>query len=219
MNAMKVEKDNARAAALFRQALALDPTHEDSLYYLAACLASVGETDAALAQLAKLKTLNPQSQRAFAQWGTLRALSAKSDADLEAAETSLARAHAINPEETGALLILGEVALLRGDTRLAGERLTAACRTNPKAVGGFFLCGYLAWKRGDDTAARQFLQDARTALGKEWQPKGATSEGDVNQKQHVEKTPLTRHWESWDGSAEPSRSFAKLDAFLKSQRP
>ena len=218
MNAMKVEKDNAKAAALFRQALTLDPAHEDSLYYLAACLAGQGDTEGALAQLAELKRLNSQSQRAFAQWGTLRALSAKSAADLEAAETSLARAHAINPEETGALLVLGEVALLRGNATLADERLAAACRTNPKAVGGFFLRGYLAWKRGDEASAKKFLEDTRTALGKEWQPRGATSEGDVKKKQHVENTPLTHFWESWDGSTEPARSFAKLDASLKKQR-
>ncbi len=216
MNAMKVEKDNARAIGLFREALALDPAHEDSLYYLATCLASTGDTGGALTTLAKLKRISPQSQRAFAQWGNLRAISAKSPADLQAAEESLARAHAINPEETGALLILGEVALLRGDHKLADERLAAACRTNPKAVGGFFLRGYLAWKRGNDAGAKKLLEETRTALGKEWQPKGATSEGDVKQKQHVEKTPLTRFWESWDGSIEPARAFAGPDEHLQS---
>lgn len=218
MNAMKVEKDNQKAIPLFRESLALNPGHEDSLYYLATCLASQGDTDGALAQLAELKRLNSQGQRAFAQWGTLRAISAKSPADLQAAEESLARAHAINPEETGALLVLGEVALLRGDTKLADERLAAACRTNPKAVGGFFLRGYLAWKRGDAAAATQLLEDTRTALGKEWQPKGATSEGDVKQKQHVEKTPLTHFWEGWDGSNNLDRSFGALDVALQALR-
>ena len=218
MNAMKVEKDNTKAIPLFREALALDPAHEDSLYYLATCLASQGDTDGALAQLAELKRLNSQGQRAFAQWGTLRAISAKSPADLQAAEESLARAHAINPEETGALLVLGEVALLRGDTKLADERLAAACRTNPKAVGGFFLRGYLAWKRGDKIAATKLLEDTRTALGKEWQPKGATSEGDVKQKQHVEKTPLTHFWEGWDGGSDCERSFNALEAALRTRQ-
>lgn len=217
MNAMKVEKDNTKAIPLFREALALNPTHEDSLYYLATCLASQGDTDGALAQLAELKRISPQSQRAFAQWGTLRAISAKSPADLQAAEESLARAHAINPEETGALLVLGEVALLRGDTKLADERFIAACRTNPKAVGGFFLRGYLAWKRGDKIAATKLLEDTRTALGKEWQPKGATSEGDVKQKQHVEKTPLTQFWEGWNGAVYLDRSFGALDVYLRSR--
>ena len=218
MNAMKVEKDNAKALALFREALTLNPAHEDSLYYLATCLASAGDTEGALAQLAELKRVNSQSQRAFAQWGTLRALTATSPADLQAAEESLARAQAINPEETGALLVLGEVALLRGDPKLADERLAAACRTNPKAVGGLFLRGYLAWKRGNNAAAKQFLTNARTALGPDWQPKGATSEGDVKQKQHVEKTPLTRFWEGWNGSPDESPAFAALDAFLQSKR-
>ena len=219
MNAMKVEKDNAKAIPLFRAALALNPAHEDSLYYLAACLAGQGDADSALAQLAELKRISPQSQRAFAQWGTLRALSARSPADLQAAEESLARAHAINPEETGALLVLGEVALLRGDAQLAEERLAAACRTNPKAVGGFFLRGYLAWKRGDDPGAKKLLEDTRAALGPDWQPKGATSEGDVKQKQHVEKTPLTQFWEGWGGEIEPVRSFANLDTFVNAPRP
>jgi hypothetical protein len=111
---------------------------------------------------------------------------------------------------------LGEVALLRGDMKLAEERLAAACRTNPKAVGGFFLRAYLAWKRADDARAKKLLEETRAALGKEWQPKGATSEGDVKQKQHVEKTPLTHFWEGWDGSTEPARSFGTLDSFLKS---
>ena len=140
---------------------------------------------------------------------------AQTPADLDAAEKSLERAHALNPEETGALLVLGEISLLRGDAAKADERLTAACRTNPRAVGGCFLRGYLAWKHGDDAAARKLLEDTRTALGKDWQPKGSTSEGDVKQKQHVETTPLTRYWEAWDGSPEPARSFAKLDDHLE----
>jgi tetratricopeptide (TPR) repeat protein len=219
MNAMKIEKDNAKAIGLFRAALALDPNHEDSRYYLGLCLASQNDLDGALAQLDELKRINPQSHRAFQQSGVLRARFARASADLDAAEQSLERAHALNPEETGALLVLGEISLLRGDTAQADQRLAAACRTNPRAVGGFFLRAYLAWRRGDDPAAKKLLEEARAALGKDWQPKGATSEGDVKQKQHVETTPLARFWEDWDGAAEPSRSFAKLDPFLKTQRP
>jgi hypothetical protein len=40
MNAMKVENDNPKAIALFREAFALNPSHEDSHYYLGLCLAS-----------------------------------------------------------------------------------------------------------------------------------------------------------------------------------
>jgi tetratricopeptide (TPR) repeat protein len=211
MDAMKIERDNLKAIRLFREAIALNPKHEDSRYYLGLCLASQGDTDGALDALAELQELSPHSHRAWQQWGVVRAQTASSDADLATAEQALQRAHAINPEETGALLVLGEVALLRGNRPLADERLAAATRTNPKAVGGFFLLGYLAWKRGDDTTARQFLEQARAALGPDWQPQGATSEGDVLQKQHVEKTPLASYWETWNGQSEPDTAFRALD--------
>jgi tetratricopeptide (TPR) repeat protein len=217
MNAMKVEQNNTRAATLFREAIALNPKHEDSRYYLGLCLASQGDTDGALAALAELQQLNPQSHRAWQQWGVVRAIFAKTDADLAAAEQALQRAHSINPEETGALLVLGEIALLRGDRQLAEERLAAATHTNPKAVGGFFLRGYLAWKRGGIETAKQFLEQARKALGPDWQPKGATSEGDVKRKQHVENSPLAEFWVNWNGQTEPAAAFVALDQRLTKQ--
>ena len=214
MNALKVEHDHGRAAALFREAIALNPAHEDSRYYLGLCLASQGDVDGALAALADLQKLNPQSHRAWQQWGVLRAIFARSGADLAAAEQALQRAHGLNPEETGALLVLGEVALLRGDRPLADERLAAATRTNPKAVGGFFLRGYVAWKRGDAPAARRFLELARGALGPDWQPKGATSEGDVKRRQHLETSPLADCWLHWNGALDPATAFPDLDRRL-----
>ncbi|MEK7685893.1 MAG: FG-GAP-like repeat-containing protein [Verrucomicrobiota bacterium] len=218
MNAMKVDKNIPKAIQLFRQALELNPRHEDSRYYLGQCLAAQGDAPGALAQLEELTRINPQSHRGFQQWGTLRAIFAQSDADLAAAEKSLAKAHSLNPEETGALLVLGEVSLLRHDLKMAEQRLADACATNPKAVAGFFLRGYLAWKRGDQAGAEEWLKKTREALGQDWQPQGSTSEGDVQHKQHVEKTPLTRFWERWDGTADPANSFAALEAFLKGQR-
>lgn len=215
MNALKVEKDIPKAARLFRAALELNPDHEDSRYYLAACLAAGEDWEGAMSQLRELLRINPMSHRGHSQLGLLRATSAKSRADLEAAEASLERAHAINPEETGALLVLGETALLRGDLNKADARLSAASRTNPKAAGGFFLRGYIAWKHGDPTRAVDHLRQAREALGKDWQPKGATSEGDVRQKHHLEQSPLTRFWQEWDGRDDVASAFAALEAHLK----
>lgn len=215
MDALKVEKDYPKAIQLFRAALALDPKHEDSHYYLAHCLAAQGDVTKALAQLEELQRINPQSHRAFKQWGRLRALFANGDADLAAAEKSLETAHALNPEETGALLVLGEISLLRGDLAKAEERLSAACRSNPKAVGGFFLRGFLAWKRGELPQAETLLGETRTALGKDWQPAGTTSEGDVQRKQHAEPSPLARYWEQWNGVPDPAKTYAALDARLR----
>jgi tetratricopeptide (TPR) repeat protein len=215
MNAMKIERDYTNAIRLFRVALSLDPQHEDARYYLGQCLAMEGDAAGALKQFGELTRLNPHSHRGFQQWGVVRACSAACAADLAEAEQSLARAQALNPEETGALLVLGEVALMRGDLPKAEERLRAVCQTNVKSVGALFLRGYLAWKKGEPAQSRAFLQSARDALGKAWQPQGATSEGDVKTKQHIESTPLARYWTQWNGEVDPDKAFSPLENYLK----
>jgi tetratricopeptide (TPR) repeat protein len=214
MNAAKVERDNPKAVRLFRAALELDPDHEDAHYYLGQCLAAEGDVEGALTQFKELTRINPHSHRGFQQWGVLRACNARSGADLAAAEKSLERAHDLNPEETGALLVLGEVSLMHGDAPEAEERLQAVSQTNTKSVGAYFLRGYLAWRSGDQSQARSLLTAARLALGKDWQPKGATAEGDVRHKQHVEASPLVHFWEHWDGADDPDKAFSPLAAYL-----
>ncbi|MGB5880785.1 MAG: tetratricopeptide repeat protein, partial [Thermoanaerobaculia bacterium] len=217
MDAVKIEGDLPKAIGLFRQALTLDPQHEDSRYYLANCLAAEGDLDGALAELDTMRRLSPGSHRAHKQWGVLRAMTAESDADLEAAERALARALYINQEATGSLLVLGEIALMRGDRALADERLAQATRTNPKAVGGFFLRGYIAWKDGESADAGRHREAALAARGPEWKPEGTVAEGDVASRMHREVTPLSLYWESWDGTPDPQTAFADLDSYLVSR--
>ena len=214
MNAVKVENDHAKAVGLFRSALVLNPGHEDSHYYLAQSLASLNDAEGAIEELRTLTRLNPQSHRAYQAWGSLRAVFARNAADLAEAAQALNRARAINPEETGALAVLAEVCVLQGLLEEANGHLVTVCRTNPRAAASWFLRGFVAWKRGDELSARQFLGESRNALGKEWQPKGATSEGDVKRKQHAEKTPLNRFFETWTGAPDPATAFAELDRHL-----
>jgi enediyne biosynthesis protein E4 len=214
MDAIKKEGDPAKAEGHFRRALALDPAHEDARYYLAASLVAQRETAEALENLRELARRNPQSHRAFKRWGTLEALAATSPAELEEAARALERALELNQEETGSLLVLGELALMRGEAALAAQRLEWACRTNPKAVGGFFLRGYVAWKDGDAKAAAALLDQTRQALGPEWKPQGMVSEGDTTRTMHEDETPLARFWRAWDGQPDPESAYAALDAFL-----
>jgi tetratricopeptide (TPR) repeat protein len=215
MQALKADRDCPKAITLLREALSYDPAHEDGLYYLGNCLAAQGDVAGALAQYEQITQRNAQSHRGFARWGTLRAITAGSAGDLTRAEQALDQAYRLNPEETGALLSLGEVALMRGRRAVAQQRLTSVCQTNARATGAFFLLGYLRWTQGDTAGARHHLQDARTSLGTEWKPSGSTAEGDVARKAHEETTPLSRFWERWDGGLAPERAYARLDAFLK----
>ena len=215
MDAMKIDRDPAKAAGLFRQALELDPQHEDAHYYLANALVSLGGTDEALEHLRRLTEINPQSHRGHKRWGTLRALTAEGDEHLEQAAAALERALELNQEETGSLLVLAEIDLLRGDAERARQHLEWATRTNPRAVGGQFLRGYLAWKAGDEAEARERLEAAREGLGPDWVPAGAVAEGDTEETMHVEESPLARFWRSWDGEPRPETAYAPLDAFLE----
>jgi tetratricopeptide (TPR) repeat protein len=215
MDAMKRDRDLARAAQLFREALAIDPHHEDSHYYLANCLAAQGDVPGAIAELDILAHGNPQSHRAFQRKGELLAASASTRAQLEAARAPLNAALRLNSEETGTLVLLGEVALGLGDLSGAGERFAHACQANPRAANAWFFRGYIAWKRRDSSRAAAMLSAVRKALGPDWKPSGAVLEGDVKRRMHNESGFLSVFLQTWDGSAAPDRAYAPLDQYLR----
>ena len=216
MAALKRSGDCAGSIPLFEAALAIDPTHQDARYYLANCLATEGDPTRALAELGQLRRQNPESQRAHRQWALLKAIHATSRSDLEAAEAAALRALEVNQEETGSLLLLGEIALLRGDNTLADERLELATRTNHRAIGGFYLRGYIAWREGRTDEGVALLEAAHGARGDEWKPEGTVAEGDVGRQMHRETSPLSRYWATWDGTPNPDAAYRDLAAHVDS---
>ena len=218
MDALKRDGDLERAAGLLRRALVLDASHEDTRYYLGNALAAGGDPEAALEQFDRLRRDSPQSHRAHARWGTLRAETAGAAPQLAAADEALATAHALNPEETGVLLAMGEVGLLQNDLTKAEQRLVDVTRSNSRSAHALFLRGYIRWKRGHAAAAAQLLERCRAALGPDWKPAGTTAEGDVKRQAHSEHTPLARFVEEWSGSGDPAAAYASLDRHLRDYR-
>jgi tetratricopeptide (TPR) repeat protein len=189
-NDARLRPDCASAARLYEEALALDPRHEDALYYLGQCRRDLGQPEAARAAFERLVEVNPASARGHLALGALLSSpDAKEPMDLEAAEAHLRRAHEINGEETGPVVRLGEVLIVRGRDAEAREWLEAALRTNPKSVEAAFLAGFVAWDGGSGEVA-PLARRVREAAKVVAPVKGVLSEGDRRDAKHVAAPPL-----------------------------
>jgi tetratricopeptide (TPR) repeat protein len=218
MDAMKRDRDLLRAAMLFREALAINPGHEDSHYYLANSLAAQGDVPGAIGELDALIGVNPQSHRAFQRKGELLAISARSRSQLEAARSPLESALRLNSEETGTLELIGEVALGLGDMAASEQHLAHACQANSRAFSAWFLRGYIAWKRHDRHGAVSMLTTARRTRGADWKPAGSALEGDVKSSMRSESGFLSRFAEQWDGNPIPESAYVQLDQRVRQFR-
>jgi tetratricopeptide (TPR) repeat protein len=169
----------APAAQGYRQALAIDPGHEDALYYLGHCERELGRPAQARDAFSRLVDVNPSSARGHLALGALLASAdPREPMDLAAAERHLRRAHEINKEETGAMVRLGEILMLRGRRAEALTWLEAASRTNAKSVEAAFLAGYLHWEAGDRRTAARFYERALAATRADAPIRGVLNEGD-----------------------------------------
>ena len=186
----RIEGRFSDARGSYRQALTLNPRHEDVRYYLGNVELELGDYHAAEVEWRALVGINPSSARAHSRLGDLYACpDTGAPWSLVRAQAEYSRAAALNREETGPLVRLGEVALLRGDLKTAGQQFDAVMVTHPRSVEAHYLRGYVAWKNGDKTAAAALYQQAQ-ALASAPQPVSqAPSEGDTKRG----TTPIVVH--------------------------
>jgi tetratricopeptide (TPR) repeat protein len=224
----RIRGDCAGATEAYEIALGLDPEHGDSLYYLGYCREEIGLHEAAGEAFRRLLALNSDSARGHVALGAHYAAGAEGfEPDLAAAERHLRRAQEINAEETGPLIRLGEIRLLRGDTVEAGSLLRDALRTNPNSVEAAFLLGYLAWEANDMAGARRYCLTALRAGEREAPVAGVLGEGDRRPGETAADrptggtifTPLTLPLASWNGSGAPEEIPAEaIDSLYRPVR-
>lgn len=218
MDAMKRDRDLSRATHLFREALALNPGHEDSHYYLANCLVATGDVTGAIAELDALVRINPQSRRALQRKGEILAASASSRVQLERARQVLNDALRLNSEETGALVLLGQVVLALGDGSTAEKLFAHACQANPRAANAFFFRGYIAWRQNNLGQASAMLRAAGQVRGRDWKPARSALEGDVKHRMFSESGFLGVFEQQWDGGLVAESAYRDLVAYLAAVR-
>lgn len=215
--ALRLQGSWEEAAAGYQEALSLDPRHEDALYYLGNAFFELGRFQEAADTWKRLIETNPnQSSRAHAQLGMLYACGAPGTPfDLDLAERELHQALAINKEESGPVIKLGEVALLKGERKKALEYLSAGRNLNFKSVQANYLIGYLKWSAGDAAGALKDLKQAADFALAAKPPPEASGEGDTKKKGPLlakgvgSRGLLTSSWKSLDnwpeGAVNPAR--------------
>ena len=177
---LRLQRDWDGAVATYGEALKLDAGHEDALYYLGNALFEAGRYDEAIAAWEDLVRVNSLSARAHAQLGAVYSCGAPgAPFDLERAEGQFKRALEINKEESGPVLKLGEIALLKGDEERALEYLAAGSRSNFKSVAAHYLIGYLQWHWGEQQVALESLQRAVELSRGKAVSSSASNEGDT----------------------------------------
>jgi tetratricopeptide (TPR) repeat protein len=206
---LRVQNAWSEAAPAYRKALELDPRHEDSLYYLGNALFETGEFPGAIDAWQTLLEINPQSSRAHIQLGTIFSCGASgAPFDLDRAEREFTLALRLNQEETGPVLKLGEIALLKGDDARAREHLAAVNRAHARSLEAGYLLGYLSWKEGDLSAAQNALQRAVELSRGAPSSHSASSEGETRKGKPLlamgtrPRSSLASFWTAlreWDG--------------------
>jgi tetratricopeptide (TPR) repeat protein len=157
----RMDGDYAAAAELYKKALQLKPQHEDSLYYLGNCYFELQRYEDALEAYQRLIRANPQgSSRGYVRIGRVYTSRAPhAPFDLNKAERAFRQALDLDPD-SGALLCLGEVALLQSRWKEAAERFQGENQTNHMSVAAPYFLGYLAWQQGKKAEAWDWFKQA-----------------------------------------------------------
>ena len=215
---------NVQAAALsYGRALALNPEHEDALYYYGSMRFTLGEFNEAVRAWRQLVGVDPRSGKTHSQLGALfLCLDAGAPFNLDSASAHFRLVDQINREQTAPRLHLGEIALIRGDAVTAKRLFDGVLQTNAQSRQALFYTGYLAWRAGDSASAR--ARYAKSAAASDATPSlgGVSGEGDTKSggalgQQHARCDDL-RAASSQASSIEPGRGMAadyrRLDRLL-----
>ncbi len=148
----------AQALPLYRQALALAPTHAHLHYLTGAALFAMGQTDAATQHFDAALQADPDHVEALLQRGLLH-YAASRDAP---ALADFRRLVALAPQDARGWVNLTAAALMAGQLDLARHAVTQAIRIAPNNSDGWNNLGMLHQRSGDfaqaEVAFRRALQ-------------------------------------------------------------
>jgi len=153
------------AISAYREAINLNPSPEDPLYYLGIVYMKAGDFEKAKETWEKLTELDPGSERAFYQLGNLYfCLDRKNYFDPEKAKLFFNRAFELNKEAVNPELRLGEIALFQNKINEASVVFDKLLIMDRKNLEINFLTGYLKWRSGNTAEGITNLANAFTLI-------------------------------------------------------
>jgi|GEM_PF-1395631 len=179
-NALRLSGAYSEAVRAYQECLRLNPQHEDSLYYLGACLEETGDYAEAAGTYRRLIEVNPASARALAELGnTLSLVAPGAPADFNQARDAYENCIRLNREQAGPFLRLGTLELNQGRYLEALEDFRIAAGFG--SAEGNYLAGYTLFLQGKYRAALEPLEKVINAYAKDRKlsGRGVLSEGDV----------------------------------------
>jgi len=152
-----IQKNFTEAVKWFQQGLDHDPHSVDSLNGLMNAYLAQKQTDQAIAAATQQIEKVPDSSAFYDLLGTALFNNKK---DPVAAETAFRKSLDLDPNNTDALVKLGQILVSKGSVDEAMARYQQAAQQNPKQAGFYILMGQLCESKQDLAKAKQMYQKA-----------------------------------------------------------
>ena len=186
--AFRMNGEWAKAITKYKEALVINPDHEDAIYYLGNMYLESGRHQEAEEAWLRLIQLNTNSARAHYQLGHLY-MNFDSDMlfDLDKAETEFEKTLNINKDFIQPLIHLGQISLYKGDLARSNKYFSTVLGSDPQSIESNLFLGYILWKQGDRSRALTFFTKAQKYSHLEDIPKGVSNEGDTEGGKSMER--------------------------------
>lgn len=171
------------AAYYYSEALEIDPGHEDAWFNLGNMHLELGHYDKARYCWKQIVKVNPNSARAHMQLGRLYMSYERPEVfNIDSARVELLNTSEINKIVTGPLMLLGHIALIEGDFKMATSYFRSVIGSDTKNAEAYFLLGYLAWKENHFDKCVEIFNRAIELSSPDKKIKGVLSEGDTRKE-------------------------------------
>ncbi len=168
------------AAQYYEQSLTINNEHEDSRFNLGNMYLELEQYKKAEQCWLDIVEVNPGSARSHMQLGRLYLSYERPETfDIEKARDEFLKTRELNRVITGPSMLLGHVALLKGEDNAAKDYFQSVIGSDIKSVEAYFLLGYLDWKIGNMDKAGQMFDLAVKYSTPEKSIDGTLSEGDT----------------------------------------